>query len=50
MSLVKLVENSNLDNLYNKPEYHMVSKVFFLVQEHRSHRHFIVEIKDHMIH
>jgi hypothetical protein len=28
MSLIKLVENSNLDNLYSKPECHVVSKDF----------------------
>jgi hypothetical protein len=27
-SLIELVENSNLDNLYSKPEYHVVSKAF----------------------
>jgi hypothetical protein len=28
MSFIKLVENSNLDNLYSKPEGHVVSKAF----------------------
>jgi hypothetical protein len=28
MSLIKLVENSNSDNLYSKPECHVVSKAF----------------------
>jgi hypothetical protein len=28
MSLIKLVENSNLDNLYTKPRCHVVSKAF----------------------
>jgi hypothetical protein len=28
ISLIKLVENSNLDNLYSKPECHVVSKAF----------------------
>jgi hypothetical protein len=28
MSFIKLVENSNLDNLYSKPECHVVSKAF----------------------
>jgi hypothetical protein len=28
ISLFKLVENSNLDNLYNKPKCHVVSKAF----------------------
>jgi hypothetical protein len=27
-SLIKLVENSNFDNLYSKPECHAVSKAF----------------------
>jgi hypothetical protein len=28
ISLIKLVENSNLDNLYSKPECHVVSEAF----------------------
>jgi hypothetical protein len=28
MNFMKLVENSNLDNLYSKPECHVVSKAF----------------------
>jgi hypothetical protein len=28
MSLIKLVENSNSDNIYSKPECHMGSKAF----------------------
>jgi hypothetical protein len=28
MSLIKLVENSNLDNLYSNAECHVVSKAF----------------------
>jgi hypothetical protein len=28
ISLVKLFENSNFDNLYSKPECHVVSKAF----------------------
>jgi hypothetical protein len=28
MSVIKLVENSNLDNLYSKPECYVLSKAF----------------------
>jgi hypothetical protein len=44
-SLIKLIENSNLDSLYSKPVCHVVSKV----QEHRSCRHFVVEVKGHVV-
>jgi hypothetical protein len=30
ISLIKLVKNSNLDNLYNKPECRVVSKAFLI--------------------
>jgi hypothetical protein len=45
MSLIKLVENYNLDNLYSKPECHVVSKAFIDGQEHRGR----VEIKGHVV-
>jgi hypothetical protein len=41
MSLIKLVENSNSDNLYSKPESCGI-KGFFKVQEHHAHRHFFL--------
>jgi hypothetical protein len=49
LGLIKPVENSNLDNLYSKPECHVVTKAFFDIQEHRGCRHFIVEIKGHVV-
>jgi hypothetical protein len=45
ISLIKLVENSNLDSLYS----HVVSKALFNVQEHSVSGHFIVEIKGNVI-
>jgi hypothetical protein len=48
MNFTKLIENSNLDNLYCKPECHEVSEVFD-IQEYRSRRHIIVEVKGHMV-
>jgi hypothetical protein len=33
MSLIKLVENSNLDNLHIKPECHVVSKAFSMSKD-----------------
>jgi hypothetical protein len=44
MSLIKLVENSNLDNLHSKPECHVVD-----IEEHRGRRHIIVEVKGHVV-
>jgi hypothetical protein len=32
ISLIKLVENSNLDNLYSKPECHVISKVLSIIK------------------
>jgi hypothetical protein len=32
MSLIKLVENSNLNNLYSKPECHVVSEAFSMTK------------------
>jgi hypothetical protein len=48
MSLIKLTEKSNSDNLYSNPVCHVVSKAFFDIQEHCCRRH-VVEIKGHMI-
>jgi hypothetical protein len=50
MSFIKLVENSNLDNLYTKPENRVVGITgLFNVREHHGHRHFIVDIKGHVV-
>jgi hypothetical protein len=42
ISCINLVENSNYDNLYSRPECH--------VQEYHSPRHFVVVIKGHVVH
>jgi hypothetical protein len=33
ISLIKLVENSNFDNLYSKPECHVASKAFSMLTQ-----------------
>jgi hypothetical protein len=48
ISLKKLVENSNLENLYSKPVSFRI-KGFFNVQEHRRRRHVIVKIKGSVV-
>jgi len=40
--LIMLAKNYNWDNLYNKPGCHVVSKDFFDIQEHGSHRQIAV--------
>jgi hypothetical protein len=47
--LIKLVENSNLHNLYTKPECQVTFKGLFDTQEHRCGRYIIVEIKGHVV-
>jgi hypothetical protein len=49
ISLIKLIENSNLDSLHSKPVCYVVSKVYFNIQEHRGRRHFVVEVKGHVV-
>jgi hypothetical protein len=49
MSLIKRVENSNLDNLIKKTEVPCGIERLFDVQEYRGRRHIIVEIKGHVI-
>jgi hypothetical protein len=46
--LIRLDENSILNNLYSKPGCHKVSKAFS-IQEYRSCRHVIVQIKIYMV-
>jgi hypothetical protein len=44
ISLTRLVEHFNLDNLYSKPKCHVISKASFDIQEYRSRRYVIVEM------
>jgi hypothetical protein len=49
MSLIEMVENSNFDNLYSKPESHVVSKAYSISKKHRGRRHIIAGIKGHVV-
>jgi hypothetical protein len=49
ISLIKLIENSNLDNLYIKPGCHVVSKDCSISKNTAAHRFFIVEIKGFVV-
>jgi hypothetical protein len=46
---IKLVENSNLENLYSKRKSACGIKGLFDVQEHRGRRCIIVEIRGHVV-
>jgi hypothetical protein len=44
INLIMLTKMCNLYNLYSKPECHVVSRVFFNIQEYRGHGYIIIEI------
>jgi hypothetical protein len=48
MSFNKLIDNSNLDNLYSKPRCHVVSKAFS-ISKNTAAVDIIVEVKGHMV-
>jgi hypothetical protein len=45
MSLNKLVENSNLDHLYSKPECHVVSKGFSMSKNTAAEDIFLLKLR-----